>query len=181
VIRSWPIRARRELLSTRIFRLTGRRCRSPRTGEEHEFVVLESADWVNVIPLLDDGRVVLVRQYRHGREEVTLEIPGGMIDPDDASPAEAARRELLEETGYAAERVEPIGVIEPNPAIQANLCHSFVASGLRLQQPQMLDGTEEIEVDTAPLDEIPRLIREGRIGHSLVVVAFCHYLGLRLA
>jgi ADP-ribose pyrophosphatase len=180
MIRPWPIRARRELLSTRIFRLTARSCSSPRTGQEHEFFVLEAGDWVNVIPLLDDGRVVLVRQYRHGREEVTLEIPGGMVDESDTDPAAAARRELLEETGYVAERVAPIGVIAPNPAIQANLCHSFVASGLRLQQQQALDGTEEIELDYAPLREIPQLIRDGRITHSLVVVAFCHYLGLQI-
>jgi 8-oxo-dGTP pyrophosphatase MutT (NUDIX family) len=101
-----------------------------------------------------------------------------MMDPQDASPAEAARRELLEETGYWAERVEPVGVIEPNPAILSNVCHTFVATGLQPRGGQQLDGTEEIEILTAPLAEIPSMIREGKIAHSLVVVAFCHYLGL---
>lgn len=176
--RPWKLSTTRELWRTRVFRLTARVAASPRTGDEHEFYVLEAPDWVNVIPLLDDGRVVLVRQYRHGRQETTLEIPGGMVDPLDDSPAEAARRELLEETGYWAARVDPIGVIAPNPAILANACHSFVATGLELRGAQKLDGTEEIETLTAPLAEIPAMIRDGKITHSLVVVAFCHYLGL---
>jgi 8-oxo-dGTP pyrophosphatase MutT (NUDIX family) len=177
--RPWKLTGTRDLVSTRIFRLTARRGLSPRTGEEHEFYVLESPDWVNVIPLLDDGSVVLVRQYRHARQVATLEIPGGMIDPQDASPADAARRELLEETGYWAERLDQVGVIDPNPAILSNACYSFVATGLQRRAVQQLDSTEEIEILTAPLAEIPSMIREGKIAHSLVVVAFCHYLGLR--
>jgi 8-oxo-dGTP pyrophosphatase MutT (NUDIX family) len=179
MIRPWPVRSERETLATRIFRITSRDTVSPRTGEPHEFVVLEAPDWVNVIPLTAGGEVVLVQQYRHGRGETTLEIPGGMVDPGDPSPMEAARRELLEETGIHAGRIEAIGSISPNPAIQTNLCWSYLAQDLEDRGPPRLDGTEDIEVVRVPLREIPTLIREGRINHALVVVAFWHYFASR--
>ena len=101
----WPIRSRRELIKTPIFRLELRNSASPRTGAVLPFYVMEAPDWVNVIPIKEDGNVILVEQFRHGTERVTLEIPGGLIDPSDASPEQAAARELLEETGYRADDV----------------------------------------------------------------------------
>jgi 8-oxo-dGTP pyrophosphatase MutT (NUDIX family) len=177
-LRPWPVTHTTEVLKNRIFRVTERRSLSPRTGEAHDFWVLESTDWVNVVPLTAGREVVMVRQYRHGRQEVTLEIPGGMVDAGDRDPGAAAARELLEETGYRAGRVERLGAIAPNPAIHDNLCHSYLATDLAYVGPQKLDGTEEIEVLKVPLREIPALIREGQITHSLVVVAFAHLLGL---
>jgi ADP-ribose diphosphatase len=179
-IEAWRVTEQRELISTGIFKLTARASISPRTGQNHDFYVLEAPDWVNVIPLLDDDRVVMVRQYRHGRREPTLEIPGGMVDPTDVDPLAAARRELLEETGYRSGNLSKIGVIAPNPAILANLCHSYVARQLTFLGTQDLDSTEEIEVCTVPLSKIPGMIQDGTITHSLVVVAFCFMLELGL-
>lgn len=178
MLRPWPLKRARELLGNRIFRLSARLSVSPRTGNQHEFYVLEAPDWVNVVPLTDDRQVVMVRQYRHGLREVTLEIPGGMVDPEDADPGAAARRELLEETGYAAADVQRLGQISPNPALHDNFCHSYLATGLTYRGPQELDGGEDIEVETVPLDAVPELIRDGRIVHALVVVAFCYLFGL---
>ena len=168
----WPVLERKELLRCPIFQVEQRTARAPRTGQTHPLYVIEAPDWVNVIPITSGGRVVMIRQYRHGTEELTLEIPGGMIDPDDPSPLEAARRELLEETGYAAGTITPIGAIAPNPAIQTNRCHSFIASNLRHTGRQELDGAEEIEVVEIPMDEIPQRILGGEVVHALVVVAF---------
>jgi 8-oxo-dGTP pyrophosphatase MutT (NUDIX family) len=177
--RVWDRRGRERLLSTKIFGVDCHRLISPRTGREHEMFILDCPDWCNIVPITDDGRVIMVRQQRHGVLEETLELPGGLIDPEDASPLEAARRELLEETGYRADRVDPIGVIAPNPAMQTNRCHSFVARGVvRVGEPE-LDGGEDIEVVAVPLVEIPVRVARGEICHALVVVAFTWALGLR--
>jgi 8-oxo-dGTP pyrophosphatase MutT (NUDIX family) len=117
----------------------------------------------------------MVQQYRHGTRSVTLEIPGGLIDPND-SPEEAARRELLEETGYRGESLISLGAVHPNPAIQNNLCHTFLARNVYRASKQNQDEREDIEVVVMPLLEIPRLIREGTITHSLVIVAFYRFL-----
>ena len=107
MIEPWPILDREPIGDYRIFSLRKDTRRSPKTGDAHNFFVVESPDWINVVPVTADGQVVLIRQYRHGTEEVTLEIPGGMVDLTDSSPAESARRELLEETGYAASYGDP--------------------------------------------------------------------------
>jgi 8-oxo-dGTP pyrophosphatase MutT (NUDIX family) len=146
--------------------------RSPESGREHAFYIIESPDWVNVIPLTPDGQVVCVRQYRHGTEEVTLEVPGGVVDPEDNDPAQAARRELREETGYDSDDLIPLGAVAPNPAIQDNQCHIFLARNVRCNGNQALDGAEEIDVTLVDVNDVPALITDGQITHSLVVVAF---------
>ncbi|MCB9558676.1 MAG: NUDIX hydrolase [Deltaproteobacteria bacterium] len=119
----------------------------------------------------------MIRQYRHGTKQVTLEIPGGLMDPGDASPQAAAERELGEETGYSAQQWHYLGKIAPNPAMQSNLCHSFLALNARETAVQNLDHAEEIRVVCVPRGEIEARIRAGEISHALVVVAF-YYLSL---
>jgi ADP-ribose pyrophosphatase len=172
--KSWPVISSRLERAFRIFNLRTDRARSPLTGVEHDFVVLESAAWVNVIPLTRAEEVVLIRQYRHGIREVTLEIPGGLVEAAD-TPLAAAKRELLEETGFRGETWIDLGYVHPNPAIQDNRCHTFLALGVTQAGPQALDDKEDIEVLLRPLAEIPRLIREGRIRHALVVAAFWRF------
>ena len=105
--------------------------------------------------------MVLIRQYRHGIREITLEIPGGMVEAGD-SPEEAARRELREETGYAESQMILLGSVHPNPAFLNNKCYTYVAQEVSLTGKQEQDAKEDIEVILRPLDLIPRLIREGR-------------------
>jgi len=137
--------------------------------------VLDSTDWINVFPVTPEGNIVMVRQFRHGTASFVWEIPGGMMDPEDPTPEEAARRELLEETGYEAEGLQFLGVVHPNPAIQNNLCHTFLARNVRPRQSQKLDGSEDIEVQEFPWAEIPRMIDQGEITHSLVISAVFWY------
>ena len=157
---------------TRIFTLE-------HTGQDGiTFYRLACPDWINVIPLTADGRVVFVRQFRHGVEAETLEVPGGQMDPEDASPLEAARRELREETGYAGDAWTPLGWVHPNPAILGNRCHSFLVRDARPVAPIRNDPGERTQVELVPLTDVPRLILEGAVTHALVLNAF-HFLALR--
>ncbi len=139
---------------------------------------LRGPDWCNVIAVTPDNRVVLVWQYRFGSDAMSLEIPGGVIDPGEA-PEEAARRELREETGYEAERFELLLAIEPNPAIQNNRCFTFVARGARSTTATEFDGQEEIETALVPEDRIADLLDGGQVTHSLVQSALEAYVRRR--
>ena len=154
------------------FKVRVQRSLSPATGKEHPFYVLDTHDWVNVIALTPDQEVLLVSQFRHGSEEVSREIPGGAVDAKDDSPLEAAKRELLEETGHRAESWAPLGSVRPNPAILNNRCHFFLARGARRVADLSLDEAEELECAAVPLGDIPGLIRRGEISHALVIAAF---------
>ncbi len=177
MIKRWE-KIRTEYLGDfRIFRIRADSSRSPRTGNVHRFFVLESPDWVNVIPLTPEGNVVMIRQYRHGTEEVTLEVPGGMVDPGDGDPSVSAARELREETGYEAEEIIHLGSVAPNPAFLNNRCHSYLVRRARRAHAVQLDGAEDITFEEIPLAEIPGLIRDGAITHSLTIAAF-YYLEL---
>jgi ADP-ribose pyrophosphatase len=179
VAEPWERRGKRRILDTRIFGVDAHALVHPRTGREHEFWIVDIVDWCNIVPLTRDGQVVMVRQQRHGIGAETLELPGGMIDPEDPSPLEAARRELFEETGYRADAIEPTGVIAPNPAMQTNRCWSFLARDVVKVGEPRLDGGEDIDVVLVPYREIPERIARGEIAHALVVVAFAYALGLR--
>lgn len=140
--------------------------------EERQALVFHSADWVNVVPLLDEDTVLLVRQWRYGIQEVSLEVPGGLVENGEAH-RETARRELEEETGYRAGTIERLGGVHPNPALFDNRMSYWVARDLeRIHDQPPGDGREELEVVEVPLDEIPRLARRGEISHALALCAF---------
>jgi 8-oxo-dGTP pyrophosphatase MutT (NUDIX family) len=141
-----------------------------------DFTVFELGDWVNIIPVTEDGRVVTIRQYRHGIRRDTIEIPGGLISEEDTTPMEAAVREMTEETGYISTDVVHIGTVEPNPALQTNKCYSFLARNCILGSNQMLDPTEAIRVELVKKEEIYQMILKQKITHGLVVAAFAHLL-----
>ena len=173
-IKSWRLISSQRSESFKIFNLRTDRACSPRTNEAYDFYILESADWVNVIPLTPRNEVVLIRQYRHGLVEATLEIPGGIVEETD-SPEHAASRELIEETGYKESEMHLLGSVHPNPAFLTNRCYTFVAKGVSLVKEQEQDEKEDIEVVVRPLEQIPALIRGREITHALVLAAFYRF------
>lgn len=146
------------------------KCELP-NGKMIDGFVLEYRDWVTIIALTKDKDVVMIRQYRHGAQKVILEIPGGSMDPEDINSEEAARRELLEETGYTSDKFIQIGCVSPNPANQTNVIYSFLALDAVKTHPQQLDDTEEIEVILKPLDEVIGMARSGKLIQSMQVSA----------
>lgn len=169
-MRPWETVGGADTSDFRIFRVRRFLARSPRTGDARPFTVLECPDWVNVIARTPDGSLVLVRQYRHGTGEDTLEIPGGMVDPGE-EPARAAARELREETGFAGEEPVLLGVVEPNPAIQTNRCHTYLIDGCRRVADAAPDPGEDLEVEVMPEADVLAAARDGRIRHALVLCA----------
>jgi 8-oxo-dGTP pyrophosphatase MutT (NUDIX family) len=172
MIEDWLHLGTKRLASTRVFNLDVHRRASAATGREGEFYVLDAPDWTNVVAITESGEIVLVEQYRHGTLHTTLEIPGGMVDPEDGDAETAARRELLEETGYGGGIWRLAGTVEPNPAILSNRCYTYVATGVRKIAEPTPDEHEELAVRLEPASDVPRLLREGRIDHALVVAAF---------
>ncbi len=139
-----------------------------------KFYVIENPDWVNIVALTKDFDVVLIEQFRQGIEEVILEIPGGMIDGDEL-PETAARRELLEETGYSAEEFVFLGKSRPNPAIQNNWIYHFAAINAEKTGEVAFDEHESVVTKLCPVMRIPNLIQTGEITHSLVLAAFQYF------
>jgi 8-oxo-dGTP pyrophosphatase MutT (NUDIX family) len=177
--RAWTVVEEESLQDCRVFTVQRVRARSPRTGETHDFFDIDSTDWVNVVPITAEGEVVLVRQYRHGARALTLETPGGMVDPGE-TPAEAAVRELLEETGYAPGELVSLGGVNPNPAIFRNRLHGFLVRDARRVAEVRNESTEETQVELVPLRELGELARAGTIDHALVLaVAYLYELNER--
>lgn len=179
MIKPWKLIGSTPAGDYRIFTVRKDRSVSPRTGKEHDFFVIDCANWVNVVATTPGDQLVMIEQYRHGSQSVELEIPGGMIDATDASPAEAGARELREETGYEGEEPQIIGSILPNPAFMSNTCYTLYVKNCSLKHPLQWDHGEDIVTKLVPIADIPKLLATGQVRHSLVAVALNNYLMLK--
>jgi len=137
-------------------------------GKTFEPMAFEFRTWANVLAITKNNEAVLVKQYRHGVQEILLELPGGVVD-DGEDPLEGAKRELMEETGFGAGNIIEVGKIYPNPAIQQNSLYCYLATDVEKVGEQHLDEAEDIEVQLVPLDELIQMAQEGKFLHALHV------------
>ena len=170
-----PVKAWKVLDTKYLFKRNGvavriDQCETP-SGHVFEPYVIETGTWVNVIALTKKREVVLIKQYRHGVQEVLIEIPAGVMDAEDESPLHTAQRELLEETGYTSDRFFEVGKTYSNPATHTNMTHSFLALDVEKVSQQNLDETEDIEVYLVPLDELVPMAKDGGLPQALHVSA----------
>ncbi len=171
----WTLLHSERKYSDRLISVDRDRYRLEKNGRTGDFTIIRTFDWINVIPVTEEGNFVFIRQFRHGIREVTLEIPGGAIDPSDSSPRVAAERELREETGFVAGRWEDLGFVTPNPALQNNRCHTFLAAGASRAGAPRFDPCEWIETVLLSRQETATALRNGAVHHGLVLAAFGRY------
>jgi len=165
----WTVLGSTYIVQDRWLSLRSDTCRMPDGRTVAPYYVFEYPAWVNVVALTEAGTVVLVRQYRHGLQRTLIELPCGCVEAQDASPLAAAKRELLEETGYASERFVETGRLSANPATHTNLTHCFLATDVRRVAEPALDDSEQLEAMLVPLDEVIERTNDGLFLQALHV------------
>lgn len=173
----WETLRSEVLVEDQWIRLRAEACRTPGGARIDPFYIIDYPDWVHVVAVDAQDRVLLVRQWRQGVGMESWELPGGTVDPDDPGPEEAARRELLEETGHAAERLEHFSTLSPNSASQTNRLHAYLAHGARRVAEPKDDPAEELAHEWIALQDVMRRIDSGEFSQSLHVASLL--LGLR--
>jgi ADP-ribose pyrophosphatase len=170
-IKDWPLVSSEKVQDLGVFSLSRDRAVNPRTQAERDFFVIHLPDWLQVVPLTGDGRLVLIRQYRHASRRAGLEVPGGLLDPDDPGPVAAAARELREETGYDGGQLIHLLDLWPQPALLDCRVRFFIALGVESSGEMTPDAGEDIEVVLAAPEEVDRMIEGGLIHNAMTVLA----------
>lgn len=170
----WSLTKEEQLADYKVFKINQRRAISPRLSCELDFYAIDTPDWVQVLPVSVNEELIMVRQFRHGTREITLELPGGLVEKG-LSPEESAQKELAEEIGYTGKSLIYLGKVRPNPAILTNWCYFFLAEDLVVEKKTQDEG-EDLYVLPVAINKIPGLIRAGVINHSLAVTGYYHYL-----
>lgn len=175
MIKNWKVLERELEKDYRIFQVENRKALSPRTGKTLDIKAICFPPWVMILALTSANEAIMIRQYRHGIEQVCLELPGGLVDPQDNSPAAAAERELLEETGYGVSKIVKLGSCYPQPAVLNNKGHFFLGTQAEKVAEPTLDEGEDIEIVHIPINDVPQMIEKGEITHGMVMLAYFFY------
>ncbi len=170
----WNIDAKKTLWNGRIFSLESYACSHPGKNVSHDFIIVNSRDWINIVALTEDGKFIMVRQHRLGTDEMTLETTAGVMEQGE-DPVEAARRELSEETGYEPSSMTLMKTLTANPAIMNNRIHFFLATGCRKVSGQNLDHAEDIDVELYTRQQILDMMQDGRINHTIIITTLSLY------
>jgi ADP-ribose pyrophosphatase len=164
---NWKVLSSEYLFNELWFKVRKESYQTPSGKIIDPYYVYEFPTWVTAVPITSDGKIIMVRQYRHALGEVCVELPGGCVDDADANLEEAIARELLEETGYAFSSFQYLGKISPNPSTNTNLMHMFLAKGGKEIAKQKLDQNEELEIALMSIEEVKELMKENKIVQSM--------------
>lgn len=170
IIKKWKTISSEIQFKAKVFRYKSLISQSPTTQKIGKFDIVECLNWVNIVAVTPENKVVMVRQYRHGTDEVTLEFPGGAVNHNEDLLL-AAQRELREESGYTSDDWRVIGRVDANPAFMSNFCETYLALNAKRTHELELDEFEEIEVVLKDADKLGDLIKSGEITHSLIIAA----------
>lgn len=176
-MKKWSTKNRKEIMRAHVFKYETIESSSPDGDKSGVFDIVSCLDWVNVVAISEEGQLILVKQYRHGTDEITLETPAGAIEKGEV-PLAAAKRELEEETGYISNDWKDLGKVKVNPAFMTNTCHVYLADNCKDSGQQSFDPLEEIELERIDKSKISELIEGNRIDHSLSLLSLLKYLRL---
>ncbi len=169
--RAWPLVGSERVFDAGLFSVTRDRASSPRTGGQHDFYLLHMVDWLMAVPLTVEGKLVMVRQYRHGSRAASLELPGGLHDAENEEPDAGAARELEEETGFAGGKLSMLGQLRPQPALMSNRIWIYLAKDVCKTREARPDAGEDIEVVLLETQDARRRVASGEIDNAMTVAA----------
>ena len=172
----WKVLETKEIFTSGIFQLKVDKCELPDGRIMPRYYVMDFPDWVNVVPITETGEFILIKQYRHASKELHIEVPGGTLDPGETSVEGGAQRELLEETGHVSEKWVKVGEHFPNPAIQSNKMHTFVALDCKKIKEQDLDPYEDLSLYLCSKEQVKEHLRKGEINHTIMVASLYYAL-----
>ncbi len=172
----WKILSSEQLFNDRWFKVRKEKCETPVGIIVNPYYVYDFPTWVGAVPVTEDGKVIMIKQYRHAYGDVCIEIPGGCVDETDVDNEAAIKRELLEETGYCFTTFHYLGKISPNPSTNSNLLHMYLATGGKKVAAQSLDENEEIEIVLLSIAEVKQLLRENKIVQAMHVSCILYAL-----
>ncbi len=172
----WTVHASRYLHRDRWLTLRADSCETPGGATLAPYYVFEYPDWAHTVGVDDEGRILVVHQYRHALGRVCAELPGGIVDPADGSPLISAQREMREETGCAAERWETLGAFAPNPATHTNMQHGFLAWACRPVAAPSPEATEDLRAGFVPVPALLAMIDSGEFAHGLHIASLLRAL-----
>lgn len=173
-MKKWIVNKKKELLNRPIFSISDLTCYHPEKNVSHNFCIINNPDWINIVALTPEKKVILVRQHRLGVDDYTLETVAGLVDEGE-DPEKAALREMMEETGYKPKKLVLLKKLAANPAIMSNYIYFYLATDCTRVAGQDLDSQEDIEVKLFSIDEVQTGIRNGSIDHTIIVAAFSLY------
>ena len=175
VIKKWKHLKTEDIISLKIFNILEKIYQHPDTKREFRANILDTPDWVNIVGVNSENKILLIRQFRFGTETIELEIPGG-IKGENETPKDAALRELREETGYRVERIEKAGCVHANPAFMNNKCYTFVATLSEEKGKTDFDPNEIIETEFATISQVKEYLKEVQINNAYCVLGLFWYL-----